>query len=88
MGEDTEKKPAGRPRSAVASRTIEITTADPVTIRMLEALVAYGRFGKSIPEVALYIIRAWLLEKEEYLKRAIEAREAPLGRVYPDSEVE
>lgn len=85
MGEESEKK-VGRPESSGPRHTIEITTVDPVTFRMLESLVAYGRFGRSRPEVALFIIRSWLLEKEEYLKRAITARKIPLGDVAPESE--
>lgn len=85
MGEEASKKP-GRPESSVPARSIDITTVDPVTFRMIEALVAYGRFGRSKQEVALFIIRSWLLEKEEYLKRAIATRESPLGQVYPESE--
>jgi hypothetical protein len=85
MGEESSKKP-GRPENSVPSRSIDITTVDPVTFRMIEALVAYGRFGRTRPEVALFIIRAWLLEKEEYLKTAILSRENPLGHVYPESE--
>jgi hypothetical protein len=85
MGEESAKKP-GRPESSVPGRSIEITTVDPVTFRMIEALVAYGRFGRSKPEVALFIIRSWLLEKEAYLKVAIANRESPLGHVYPGPE--
>jgi hypothetical protein len=85
VGEETPKK-LGRPEHSVPSRSIEITTVDPVSFRMIEALVAYGRFGRTRPEVALFIIRSWLLEKEEYLKGAIASRENPLGRVYPESE--
>jgi hypothetical protein len=85
MGEDASKKP-GRPENSVPGRQLDITTVDPVTFRMIEALVAYGRFGRSKQEVALFIIRSWLLDKEEYLKSAIAARESPLGYVYPESE--
>lgn len=88
MEEQLDRKPPGRPRSPVVSRVIQINTADPVTFRMLEALVAYGRFGKSVPEVALYIVRAWLMNHEEYLKNAIAARKAPLGEVYPEAEAD
>jgi len=86
MGEDATKKPGGRPENNVPGREIDITTMDPVTFRMIEALVAYGRFGRSKQEVVLFIIRSWLLEKEEYLKAAIASREAPLGHVYPETE--
>ena len=53
---------------------------------MIDALVTYGRFGRTRPEVALFIIRTWLLEKESYLKSAIENRDNPLGRIYSESE--
>lgn len=86
MGEDTLKKTGGRPESNVPARNIDITTVDPVTFRMIEALVSYGRFGRTKQEVALFIIRSWLLEKEEYLRAAIASREIPLGRVEPESE--
>jgi hypothetical protein len=85
MGEESEKK-AGRPENPTTRRTIDIKTVDPVTYRMIESLVKYGRFGGSNPEVALFIIRNWLMEREEYLKNAIASRENPLGHVYPESE--
>jgi hypothetical protein len=50
---------------------------------MLDTLVAYGRFGRSRPDVALFIIRSWLMENEAYLKSAIISRETPLGYVPP-----
>jgi hypothetical protein len=87
MGEESEKKPVGRPRGPTGSgvsRKIEITTADPVTVRMLEALVNYGRYGDSKQQVALHIIRTWLTENEEYLKKEIAARYEPLGEVQPE----
>jgi hypothetical protein len=84
MGEEPSKK-AGRPENAPA-KSIEMTTVDPVTFRMIEALVDYGRFGRSKPEVALFIIRTWLLEREDYLKTAISTRKTPLGHIYPDSD--
>lgn len=84
--DDAPKKTGGRPETAVPSREIDITAMDPVTFRMIEALVAYGRFGRTRPEVALFIIRSWLMEREEYLRRAIASRETPLGQVYPESE--
>jgi hypothetical protein len=86
MGEDAEKKTAGRPENNVPGREIDIKTVDPVTYRMIEALVAYGRFGRSKQEVVLFIVRSWLLEKEEYLKTAIASRERPLGHVLPEPE--
>jgi len=85
MGEESSKK-LGRPETSVPGRSIDITTVDPVTFRMIEALVTYGRFGRSKPEVALFIIRSWLLEKEQYLKGAIANRESPLGHIYPESD--
>jgi len=84
MAEEPEKR-AGRPESA-PRRTIEIRAVDLVTFRMIESLVAYGRFGGSNPEVALFIIRNWLMEKEEYLKDAIASRENPLGLISPQQE--
>jgi hypothetical protein len=85
VAEESAKKP-GRPETGVPGRSIDITTVDPVTFRMIEALVAYGRFGRTRPEVALFIIRSWLLEREEYLKSAISVREHPLGHVYREQE--
>jgi len=79
MGEEAQRK-GGRPESpAPPRRSIEMKAVDAVTYRMIESLVAYGRFGSSNPEVALYIIRHWLMEKEEYLRKAIASRGAPLG---------
>ena len=86
MEEETPRKPGGRPENNVPAREVDIKTMDSVTFRMLEALVAYGRFGRSKQEVALFIIRSWLLEKEEYLRSAIMSREMPLGRVDPEME--
>lgn len=85
MSGESEKK-AGRPESsAPPRRSIEMRAVDPVTYRMIESLVAYGRFGSSNPEVALFIIRQWLMENEEYLRNAIASRGAPLG-FYPEPE--
>jgi hypothetical protein len=86
MGDDAGKKTGGRPENNIPGRQIDITTMDPVTFRMIEALVTYGRFGRSKQEVVLFIVRSWLLEKEEYLRTAIASRETPLGQVYPESE--
>ncbi|MGA7258827.1 MAG: hypothetical protein WCF17_21600 [Terracidiphilus sp.] len=85
MGEESEKK-GGRPESVAPRRTIEMRAVDPVTFRMIETLVSYGRFGGSNPEVALFIIRSWLMDKEEYLRKAIASRENPLGHIYPEPE--
>lgn len=81
MADEPVKRAAGRPESILPSHKLEITNVDPVTFRMLEALAAYGRFGKSRPEVALFIIRSWLVDNEAYLKSAIASREAPLGYI-------
>jgi hypothetical protein len=86
MGEESAKKQAGRPEGSVPKYSIEITTVDPVTSRMIDAIVTYGRFGRSRPEVALFIIRTWLMERENYLTGAIQNRDSPLGRIYPESE--
>jgi hypothetical protein len=86
MGDDTGKKTGGRPENDVPGRRVELTTVDPVTYRMIEALVAYGRFGRSKQDVILFIVRSWLLEREEYLKTAIASRERPLGFVSPEPE--
>ena len=84
--EQSSKRTAGRPESKVPSRTVSITNMDPVTFRMLEGLEMYGRFGRSKPEVVLFIVRSWLLEREPSLKSAIASRETPLGVVYPEPE--
>ena len=81
MTDELARKSAGRPESIVPSLKLEITNVDPVTFRMLETLAAYGRFGQSRPQVALFIIRSWLMDKEAYLKSAITSRDAPLGYV-------
>jgi hypothetical protein len=85
MGEGSEKGP-GHPKRSASPRTIDIKSVDPVTSRMIDALVSYGRFGETRPAVALFIIRTWLFENEDRLKGAIAAREAPLGHVYPEPE--
>jgi hypothetical protein len=85
MAEDSERK-GGRPKNTAPSHTIEIRTVDAITFRMLETLVSYGRFGDSKQQVALFIIRQWLLENEDSLKRAIAARKFPLGDIDPDTE--
>jgi len=87
MGEEPERGP-GRPTRSASPRTIDMKAVDPVTFRMIDALVSYGRFGDSRPAVALFIIRTWLLENEDRLKEAIAAREAPLGHVYPEGDPE
>ena len=85
MEEESEKGP-GRPKRSASPRTIDMKAVDPVTYRMIDALVSYGRFGDSMPAVALFIIRTWLFENEDRLKGAIAAREAPLGHAYPESD--
>jgi hypothetical protein len=85
MGEEPENK-GGRPKNVAPRHTIEMRAVDPVTYRMIESLVAYGRFGGSNPDVALFIIRNWLMEKEEYLRTAIANRKTPLGDVLPEVE--
>ena len=84
--EPSSRRAGGRPERIVPNRQIDITSMDPVTYRMIESLVAYGRFGRTKQEVALFIIRSWLLEREEYLKAAIASRESPLGLVDPETE--
>lgn len=79
MEEEPSKKQGGRPERNIPSHTIEIKAMDPVTFRMIETLAAYGRFGCSKPEVALFIIRSWLMEREEYLRKAIASQDSPLG---------
>ena len=83
MESDQPRRP-GRPENKVPAKEVDITTMDPVTFKMLDALVAYGRFGRSTQEVALYIIRAWLWDNEQRLKAAIGAKSSPLG--YQDSD--
>jgi len=88
MGDEAGKKTGGRPESAIPRHAVEIRNVDPITFRMLGDLVAYGRFGVSKPEVALFIVRTWLIQNEEYLRTAILSREAPLGLIRPTAEPE
>lgn len=83
---DDQQKKWGRPLSITPRRTIDIKAVDPVTYRMIETLASYGRFGTTNPEVALFIIRSWLMEHEEYLKNAIASRENPLGHIHSESD--
>jgi hypothetical protein len=84
--EEKSRGSPGRPENEVPSREVRITNMDPVTFRMLEGLVMYGRFGRTKQEVVLFIVRSWLLEREASLRTAIASREAPLGVVYPEPE--
>lgn len=59
---------------------------DVLTFRMLTALTDYGRFGRSRPEVALFIIRSWLWDNEARLKAGIATNDKPLGPIAPDGE--
>jgi hypothetical protein len=77
--DDEPTKRTGRPR-----HQIDMKAVDTVTFRMIETLVSYGRFGGSNTEVALFIIRTWLKENEDYLKKAIAERDAPLGIIRPE----
>jgi hypothetical protein len=84
--EEKPRGPVGRPENDVPGREVRITTMDPVTFRMLEGLVMYGRFGRTKQEVVLFIVRSWLFEREASLRSAIASRETPLGVVYPEPE--
>lgn len=87
MGEqDQPKASAGRPRNETPPKEITISNMDPLTFRMLGTLIEYGRFGRSRPEIALFIIRSWLWENEEKLKAGIEASDKPLGSVLAEQE--
>ena len=76
----------GRPANKLPSREVNITSMDPVTYSMLDALERYGRFGKTKPDVALFIIRTWLWENEARLKAGITAKDIPLGSIHLDTE--
>lgn len=84
--EQEEARGRGRPPSKLSSREVDITTMDPVTFRMLEALESYGRFGRSKQDIALFIIRTWLWENEARLRVALASTDIPLGPVRQDTE--
>jgi hypothetical protein len=81
------EKGAGR-RKAGTAHTINLKAVDPVTFRMVNVLAGYGRFGRSRPEVALYMIRSWLAENEQYFKEALAARDLLVSQGYPEPESE
>lgn len=83
MVNEPERKGGRSESHAPPRRSIDMKAVDAVTFQMIESLVEYGRFGSSNPEVALFIIRHWLMEREEYLRNAIASRRAPLG-IYPE----
>ncbi len=84
--EPEQTRGRGRPANKLPSREVNITSMDPVTFRMLDALEGYGRFGRSKQDIALFIIRTWLWENESRLKAAIAASEIPLGPVHQEIE--
>ncbi len=86
MNEHNEAKASvGRPKNDI---DIELLTLrlDPITLRMLEALRGYGRFGATRQEIILYILRSWLWENEPRLKTAIASKDKPLGPVPSESD--
>jgi hypothetical protein len=87
MGEESQPKVSpGRPRSEAPAKEIKISNMDSLTFRMLGTLIEYGRFGRSRPEIALFIIRSWLWENEEKLRAGIAASDKPLGSVPTEQE--
>jgi len=79
------KKGRGRPPRSVPTLPI-VMGVDPATYRMIEALACYGRFGATPPAVALFIVRTWLFENEVRLRAALDAGEALLPQIYPESD--
>ena len=88
MGEPEETRPPGRPQSKTGSRQLTITNMDVLTFRMLGTLVEYGRFGRSRPEVALFVLRSWLWDNEARLKSGIATSDKPLGMSSPEPDGE
>jgi hypothetical protein len=83
-----EKNPRGRPENK--ARTEKVTLpVDPATLRMLDSLSAYGRFGVTRPDVVLTILRMWLWDNESRLREGILSSSKPFGvEVEPAQEEE
>jgi len=68
----------GRPENKIPP--IDVTLpVDPITLKMLDALKNYGRFGRTRQEVILFIIRVWFWEHEDRLRSDISRPGNPLG---------
>jgi hypothetical protein len=68
----------GRPKGKVDTEEVKLA-ADPTTIKILDSLIEYGRFGTTRSEIVMFIIRSWFWENETRLKTAIASKDRPLG---------
>jgi hypothetical protein len=73
-----EKASRGRPENKAPTEKV-ILPVDPATLRMLDSLSSYGRFGVTRPDVALTILRIWLWDNESRLKDNIQNASKPFG---------
>jgi hypothetical protein len=68
----------GRPKSKVPKEVLKLRL-DPTTLRMLEELEIYGRFGTTKQDIVMHILRTWLWEHEARLIAGIASKVSPLG---------
>ena len=72
------KRPRGRPPKKGRTKKVPVPV-DEATIRKLDALVEYGGFGTSRPEIMMTVLRIWLLDNDEKIKADIASKDAPFG---------
>ena len=70
------QRPRGRPRKEGKTQKVPLTV-DEATCLKLDALIEYGGYGTSRPEIAMYIVRLWLRENADGLKAEIASKFAP-----------
>ena len=75
---DDVKIARGRPENRVSNEKLTVPF-DPATLKMLDSLSVYGRFGVTRQDVALFIIRLWLWENESRLNNTIQNSSKPYG---------
>jgi hypothetical protein len=75
---EEEKTARGRRENRAPTEKVTMPV-DPATLRMLDALATYGRFGVTVPDVALSIIRLWLWENEARLGVSVQGLSRPFG---------
>jgi hypothetical protein len=75
---DQAEPKTGRPKSKVPKELLKLRL-DPTTLRMLEELETYGRFGTTKQDIVMYVLRTWLWEHEARLVAGIASKARPLG---------
>ena len=78
MVEPEEIRPKlGRPESRVDTELVKLANVDLTTIRILNALIEYGRFGTTRQEIIMFILRSWFWENEAHLRELLGPTENP-----------